>query len=188
MIDRSLFNIEDFLVDNTFQLYCAGKDKLCVSYWENYIKAHPEQEATINDAKRLYGILSGHKKPLNSQVNLMRERMDFDQKSFTVQIRKSYTWLKVAAAILLISGLALMYYSNTVSVKPIANLITNYSTNGAERKKITLPDGTVILLNAKSTLQLNKNFNVKNSLRIKYCFPAGALFSFKKPMSESNST
>ncbi|TCC92750.1 FecR family protein [Pedobacter hiemivivus] len=162
MIDRSLFNIEDFLVDNTFQLYCAGKDKLCISYWENYIKAHPEQEATINDAKRLYGILSGHKKPLNSQVDSMRERMDFDQESFTLQIRKSYTWLKVAAAILLISGIALVYYNNTVSVKPIANLVTNYSTNGAERKKITLPDGTLILLNARSTLQLNKNFNVKN--------------------------
>lgn len=162
MIDRSLFNIEDFLVDNTFQLYCAGKDKLCVTYWENYIKAHPEQEATINDAKRLYGILSGHKKPLNRQVDLMRERMDFDQESSVVPIRKPYTWLKIAAAILLISSIGLWYYNNTQIVKPIANLVTKYSTNGAERKKITLPDGTVILLNAKSTLQINKNFSVKN--------------------------
>jgi transmembrane sensor len=162
MIDRSLFNIEDFLVDNTFQLYCAGKDKLCITYWENYIKAHPEQEATINDAKRLYMILSGHKKPLNSQVDSIRQRMDFDQESFTVPIRKSYTWLKIAAAILLISSIVLVYHNNTQTLKPIANLVTNYKTNGAERKKITLPDGTVILLNAKSTLQLNKSFNVKN--------------------------
>lgn len=162
MIDRSLFNIEDFLVDNTFQLYCAGKDKLCVTYWENYIKAHPEQEATINEAKRLYMILSGHKKPLNSQVDQMKKKIEANDGSHDVTVQKSYTWLKIAAAILLISSIGLLYRNSVVTIKPIANLITNYNTSAAERKKITLPDGTVILLNAKSKLQLNKNFGINN--------------------------
>ncbi|WP_316814666.1 FecR family protein [Pedobacter nyackensis] len=162
MIDRSLFNIEDFLVDNTFQLYCAGKDKLCVTYWENYIKAHPEQEAIIMDAKRFYMILSGHKKPLNSQLELMKKEIMEEQQHLIVPIKRSYTWLKVAAVFLLISGILLFYTTNIGQKEPIKNLVTSYSTNGAERKKITLPDGTVIMLNAKSSLQLNKDFNINN--------------------------
>lgn len=160
MIDRSLFNIEDFLIDNTFQLYCAGKDKICISYWENYIKAHPEQEATINEAKRLYNILSGHKKPLNNQLEILKNSIKTEQEDSVAPAHRSYTWLKIAAAIFLISGMVLLYRNNYVQVKPIANLETSYRTNGAERKKITLPDGTVVLLNARSSLRLSSDFNV----------------------------
>ncbi|MDR6782120.1 transmembrane sensor [Pedobacter africanus] len=162
MIDRSLFNIEDFLVDNTFQLYCAGKDKLCIAYWEDYIKAHPEQEATINEAKRLYIILSGQKKPLNQQLDLLKNDVKPEVEENTVPLRRTYTWLKIAAVLLFVSGLVLVYRANLVQEKFIPNLVTNYHTNGAERKKITLPDGTVILLNAKSSIRLNKKFNIDN--------------------------
>lgn len=162
MIDRSLFNIEDFLVDNTFQLYCAGKDKLCVTYWENYIKAHPEQETTINEAKRFYMILSGHKKPLHSQLEFMKKEIMNEQGPVIVPMRKYYSWLKIAAVFLLISGIVVLYRNNIMHTQPIKDLVTNYSTNGAERKTITLPDGTVIVLNAKSSVQLNKDFNINN--------------------------
>ncbi len=162
MIDRSLFNIEDFLVDNTFQEYCAGKDKLCVTYWENYIKAHPEQESTINDAKRLYAILSGHKKPLNSQLELMKKELHEQEPPQIVPIKRYYKWLKVAAVFLIISAGVVWYKNNEIQTRPIQNLITSYNTGGAERKKIELPDGTVIMLNARSSLKINKDFNINN--------------------------
>jgi transmembrane sensor len=159
MIDHSLFHIEDFLVDNTFQLYCAGKDKRCIAYWENYIKAHPEQASTINEAKRLYSILSGHKKPLNSQLELLKNSIKTEQQDIVVPFRRSYTWLKIAAAIFLISGIVLLYRNYYEQVKPTVNGLSAYRTNGAEHKKITLPDGTLVLLNAKSSLQLGEDFN-----------------------------
>lgn len=162
MIDRSLFHIEDFLVDNTFQEYCAGKDKLCVTYWENYIKAHPEQESTINDAKRLYAILSGHKKPLNSQLELLKKELEEQEPSQIVPIKRYYGWLKIAAVFVLISGAVVWYKNSDRQTKPIENLITSYKTIGAERKKIILPDGTVIMLNARSSLEVNKDFNIDN--------------------------
>jgi transmembrane sensor len=162
MIDRSLFNVEDFLVDNTFQLYCAGKDKLCIAYWENYIKAHPEQKAIINEARRLYVILSGHKKPLNKQLDLIKENIQPQKEPDIIPMRRSYTWLKIAAAVLLVLGAGFLYRSTIQHTKPDVNLITHFSTKAGERKKITLPDCTVILLNSKSTLSLNKDFNVNN--------------------------
>lgn len=162
MIDRSLFNVEDFLVDNTFQLYCAGTDKLCISYWENYIKAHPEQETVIAEAKRLYVILSGNKKPLNRQVDLLKNTIEPQEEASIIPIRKNYMWLKIAAAIVVMVGVAVIFKNNPKDAIPKVSLITHFSTEGGEKKKITLPDGSVVLLNAKSVLTVDKNFNDKN--------------------------
>lgn len=161
MIDRSLFNVEDFLVDNTFQLYCAGTDKLCISYWENYIKAHPEQETTITEAKRLYVILSGHKKPLNQQVAHLKQNLQPHPENEAVPLYKNHLWLKVAASIIVVLAISVLYFNNLKKVEqPVKTLITHFSTQAGERKRITLPDGSVILLNAKSSITLSKEFNI----------------------------
>ena len=162
MIDRSLFNVEDFLVDNTFQLYCAGTDKLCITYWENYIKAHPEQETVIAEAKRLYVILSGNKKPLNKQVDLLMNNIEPQNEAGIIPINKNYMWLKIAAAVLLMVGIAVIFKNNPKETISNVSLVTHFSTKGGEKKKITLSDGSVVLLNAKSVLTLDKNFNEKN--------------------------
>lgn len=80
MVDRSKFNAEDFLVDSTFQQYCAGTDKLCIGYWEKYVNAHPEQAAVIAEAKKLYLILSGNKRPLTKQTESLKESMFPEEK------------------------------------------------------------------------------------------------------------
>jgi transmembrane sensor len=159
MIDRSLFNVEDFLVDNTFQLYCAGTDKLCITYWENYIKQHPEQDHVIKEARRLYTILSGNKKPLNQQIEVLRENLPLPEEQHIVPIRKNYTWLRVAAAVLLIAGLSILYKGRQQAPAIKKNLVAHFVTGGGERKKITLLDGSVVLLNAKSSLTVNEDFN-----------------------------
>ncbi|WP_316791258.1 FecR family protein [Pedobacter frigoris] len=159
MIDRSLFNVEDFLVDNTFQLYCAGTDKLCVTYWENYIETHPEQQAIIAEARRLYVILSGNKKPLNLQVEVLKENIE--HKNNIVPFQRKYNWLKIAAAILLLAGVSFFYFraGNKEGVKQ--SMVSNFTTKAGERKKIRLKDGSVIFLNAKSSLSIIKGFNEK---------------------------
>ena len=157
MIDRSLFNVEDFLVDNTFQLYCAGTDKRCVAYWENYIVAHPEQEVVITEARRLYVILSGNKKPLNVQTELLKEHIGHTNKG--VWIHKNYNWFKIAAAILLVVGASLLYKKGEYKQESRQSTVNNFITKAGERKRIALKDGTVILLNSKSSLSIIKGFN-----------------------------
>jgi transmembrane sensor len=159
MIDRSLFNVEDFLVDNTFQLYCAGTDKLCIAYWENYIKQHPEQTHIIKEARRLYTILSGNKKPLNQQLELLKENLPRPEEQHIIPIRKNYTWLRIAAAVILIAGVSILYRNSRQADIPKKNLIARFTTGGGERKKIILLDGSVVLLNAKSSLTVNEDFN-----------------------------
>ncbi|WP_426327467.1 FecR family protein [Pedobacter sp. R-06] len=158
MVDRSKFNTEDFLVDSTFQQYCAGTDKLCIGYWEKYINAHPEQAAVIAEAKKLYVILSGNKRPLNKQTESLKESMFSEEK--VVKLNR-YLWLKIAAALVLVIGSVLVYntyfkYNNT---KNALQEVYTFTTKSGERKKIKLQDGTSVLLNAKSSLSVTKGFN-----------------------------
>lgn len=158
MVDRSKFNAEDFLVDSTFQQYCAGTDKLCVGYWEKYINAHPEQAEVIAEAKKLYVILSGNKRQLNLKVESFKQEM-FPQQETSAKIR-SFLWLKIAAAIVVVLAATLLYlsYLNFKSGESTQEVFT-WATKSGERKKIKLQDGTVVLLNAKSTLSILKGFN-----------------------------
>lgn len=159
MMDRSQFNAEDFLVDSTFQQYCAGTDKLCIEYWEKYSSAHPEQAQTLAEAKNLYFILSGRKRPLNQQVANLKENLNQEVKQVKL---KKLLWLKVVAAIILIAGATYFYF------KPDSNALNGgsvtakvFTTKSGERKKIILPDGTTVLLNAKSSLSMGAEFNDK---------------------------
>jgi ferric-dicitrate binding protein FerR (iron transport regulator) len=159
MVDRSKFNAEDFLVDSTFQQYCAGTDALSIGYWEKYINAHPEQALVIAEAKKLYVILSGNKRPLNKQRENLAETM-FPVIE-TVKL-KSYGWLKIAAAVVLVLSSVLLYrlYFNKGNQNAVQQ-IYSFTTKSGERKKIILEDGTSVLLNAKSNLTITKGFNDK---------------------------
>lgn len=159
MVDRSLFNVEDFLVDNTFQLYCAGTDKLCIAYWENYIQQHPEQEVVIKEAKRLYVILSGNKKPLNRQMETLKNNMELSNKTLVSNRHSKYLWIKIAAAILLLLAAGIFYRSSIKEKSVNQEPVTSFATKGGERKRITLTDGSVILLNARSSLTVKECFN-----------------------------
>ncbi|WP_421941229.1 FecR family protein [Pedobacter sp.] len=159
MVDRSKFNAEDFLVDSTFQQYCAGTDKLCIEYWEKYVNAHPEQKQIIIEAKRLYFILSGNKRPLNAQVEQMKVNVLPPAK--VVRLARGKWWLKIAAAIALIGAITFLYRYYSVNQSITTTMEAKvFTTKSGERKKITLPDGSVILLNAKSSLAIGKEFNV----------------------------
>lgn len=158
MVDRSQFNAEDFLVDSTFQQYCAGTDKLCIEYWEKYRIAHPEQTEIIAEARKLYVILSGNKRQLNSQIENFKHQA-FPQSVKAVKMN-SVLWLKIAAVVVVVLGSVLLYvsYNNFKKSEPTKEVFT-WATKSGERKKIRLNDGTVVLLNARSSLSIIKGFN-----------------------------
>jgi len=157
MIDRSQFHAEDFLVDSTFQQFCAGTDKICVGYWEKYIAAHPEQANVIAEARRLHFILSGNKRPLNNQLESLKETYNGEN---SLKISSNYKWLKIAAAVLLVVGIGFLYRVYDAGKKESAvSIAITFKTKSGERKKITLPDGSTVLLNAQSSLSIGKEFN-----------------------------
>ncbi len=160
MIDKSKFEAEDFLIDTTFQHYCAGTDQLSIEYWTKYISQHPEQQKTIAEAEKLYRLLSGNKAKLNERILAFQE--SFEQVK-VVPLKSSRIWWSVAAAVLLIIGLGSIFFAEEKTA-PATVYAKTYQTKAGERKKIMLPDGSTVWLNSKSTLKLDENFNESNRL------------------------
>lgn len=159
-IDRTNFNAEDFLIDSSFQQYCAGTDALSVRYWEQYIAAHPGQQAVIEEARHLYRILSGNKPELNARLAAVEKKIN----RFAGRRILGNTWFRVAAVFVIVAsgiGLYLGLRHPVPGVYTEAPLAV-YTTSSGERKKIVLPDGTVVLLNAQSRLSVRKAFNGTN--------------------------
>lgn len=154
MIDRGKFEAEDFLIDATFQHYCAGTDRLSSEYWSKYILQHPEQQKTIAEAEKLYQLLSGNKSKLNERIIAFQE--SFEQVK-AVPLKSRRIWWGVAAAILITLGVGSVFF---IKDKPQPAIYADaYHTAAGERKKVLLPDGSTVWLNAKSVLKLDENFN-----------------------------
>lgn len=157
-------DVEDFLIDNTFQSYCAEENAQCVQYWEKYIASHPEQQETILKAKRLYHILAGHKKPIATELAALRQRILLEDTSVKTRIFPWKNILKVAAAVS-IMGFGYLWFTKTkevVSIEEPRNMsaqVTSYETKKGEKKVFTLFDGTRVTLNSESRLEVEDAFN-----------------------------
>lgn len=154
MTDRSKFEAEDFLIDSTFQQYCAGTNQLSVDYWKKYISQHPEQKKVIKQAENLYKMLSGNKAKLDEAVLNYQQSVNQNKPH-----RRLAIWWSAAASLLLIVGAAFYFGSTDKTINAISY---TYATKAGQKKEITLPDGSKVLLNAKSSIKLDKNFNQSN--------------------------
>lgn len=156
MIDRSKFEPEDFLIDTTFQHYCAGTDPLSEAYWTKYISQHPEQIEVITQAEKLYRLLSGNKAKLKQAVDTYKGSLN----DTSIKTKRLTPWLAIAASILVIIGASAYYFWKE---KPQTVVYAGtYYTPAGQRKQFVLPDGSTIWLNAKSSIKLDKDFNKTN--------------------------
>ena len=54
------FEMEDFVLDKSFQNYCLEKTPEDVAFWQNWITEHPGKSETIRQAREIYIALNGN--------------------------------------------------------------------------------------------------------------------------------
>ena len=158
---------------------CTSEEILEVHKW---IAANENEEAL----KSLIDDLLNHK---NSETEIAPNRdkellwqsieQDINRKQFEVNkpaaenqpkaINPIFTFSKVAAAIVLLLGVfsVLYFYNNEEKIEqPIAKVFSEISTVSGQKKNITLPDGTKVILNSSSSISFEKEFLKSNERRI----------------------
>lgn len=55
--DFTLYEVEDFVFDESFQHWVNRSDKTAVDFWENYVQEYPHKEQTLQAARELVLIL-----------------------------------------------------------------------------------------------------------------------------------
>jgi ferric-dicitrate binding protein FerR (iron transport regulator) len=151
-MDYTHYTLADFLADESFQAYALGTDPEQVAFWRNWLVLHPEKAYDADHAVELLQFMSTARKPAEpglkeEEWEKMRSRLA--QPNIVVNHNLGRTrWLRYAAALtgllLLASGwLWTTGYFTTV----------RYTTAYGETREVTLPDSSVVVLNANSSLR-----------------------------------
>ncbi len=147
---------EDFLMDDTFKQYCEGSNTKCINFWVDWIAKHPEKHKTVYVAKKLYKVLSGDLKPVNQQLDYLNSMILPVAK--TKSFRRMHYGIAASIFVVILLGLIYLNYSKP---KDQLQYAENFVAKKGEKKKIVLPDGTLVYLNGDSKIELGKNFDQK---------------------------
>ncbi len=154
------FTSEDFIEDALFREWVMNPNVEQEKYWDEWILTHPEKKDDFDTAKMILSGLKYQKLPkLDSKKEIIWEQIETTigpKQTIFKQIRRPtlIPWLvSIAASIFLV-----LYFfinnNNTIQIELV----------NAEVKSITLPDLSVIDINAKSSVNFkNKNF-IKNRI------------------------
>ncbi len=172
------YEVEDFLLDTSFQEYCMGTNEEAVHFWQKWLREHPEKFETAEQARTLYLLLNGNstntqfaedKKKFRTAIEplLYNQTITNERKKHEGIIRKLFFSKKklavaAAACILIAAGLGVVLnqknsHNNTIT-SSAENIIV---TKIGEHKNIQLPDGSKLVLNERSSVQFSKDFNNK---------------------------
>ncbi|WP_339751511.1 FecR family protein [Algoriphagus aquimarinus] len=182
-MDKSNFSAEDFVLDSDFREWILYPNNQRNVRWELYLEKYPDRikeiqiarELVLNlpktdhqikedeiaslwtkiDAKLVDQVSEDSEKsaiPINSQATIKRYTKESGQRKF------NYPLLKIAAIILLAALLGFLYYSLPEREVPQEINWLSYSTKPGVKSSVTLSDGSVVKLNAGSSIRYVQNF------------------------------
>lgn len=174
------YEMEDFILDNSFQNYCLGKNQEDVAFWQDWITNHPDKAETIQLVREIYISLNGNHNAeqfaadRNEFIRITEKHISETTQNYNSEpvksvnispLRKIVLYGSVAAAVLIGVFYFTKFRSFTYTKPGLKNLtvdnITKVSKQG-ERKSFQLPDGSIVMLNAESVIHIDENFNTRN--------------------------
>lgn len=175
-MDYTDYSPEDFLSDESFLNYCFNKNQADVSFWESWIRNHPEKLGVFNEARETCFKLSIRLSPEEKErewkklqasvytANTMEETGGYEgagkQERGKSPVHRLLPVMAALAAVgIFIFGIKVFNESFELRHRKQVTNYTAYTTGIGERRTVTLPDGTNILLNANSRMDVPADYN-----------------------------
>ena len=147
--------IEDLIVDLDFIRWVINPTSEDITFWEQWIKDHPDKEGIVEEARQMVIII-------HERIYSMPDGEIIDNSKATVfrQIRKSKNRSYILR-MTLAAGLTIIIISFTILLLQIFsdNQHFYYETAYGETRRIILPDNSVVTLNANSSLKVPENWS-----------------------------
>jgi ferric-dicitrate binding protein FerR (iron transport regulator) len=161
MLPKDLTEL-DLLLDDTFLQYIRRNNDGAVEKWETYISQHPEIREKVAAAVELYYNINTSEAETDkaTQLNRLQQAVKATPPTRVRRIHwQSYAG-RAAAAVLLLAGLTLLWKKRQPNTTPVTFLV--YSSDWGQRKMLTLPDGSAVLLNANTTVRIPSDYGNKH--------------------------
>jgi len=150
-MNYSEFDAADFAADASFRAWVL--DESDAAFWESWISAHPEKEGALQQARALVLALRFRTNEVSmEEMDAVKDHIDqlLDEpviKKNNVGPRKPWRYAMAAAAAGLLLFAGVRYVQQNESVENIY-----VQTGFGETKMVQLPDGSLVQLNANSSL------------------------------------
>ena len=150
----SNYDLIDFLKDERFVKWVRNGDDYSNEFWKNWMDIHPEKTKTILRAKEIIESIQYSKKYKTDQEKFSQLFEDILKSKKTKRFNPYNVLLKVAAVfiIALISYFLIYKIDNDQSIKSDVLTLVKSSQKG-EKILFKLPDGSLVKLNAGSTIK-----------------------------------
>ena len=150
----------DFAQDPGFIRWVRTPDAANVAFWQDFLDQHPEQQAAVVEARHLLTSLrfrtyvpeTDRQLATKARIDVAYARREYPLTQGERTVAGSYWRGRVAASLaavlLLVAGY--WFYQRT---RPVS-----YQTGYGQIQRVTLPDSSVVVLNANSTLTLGTDW------------------------------
>ena len=154
------YQLQDFIADQSFEEWVNHPTRESNLFWEKWLETHPHQKETIKNAQLVLKSLKFKDKNIIDNPNKVLNRIQQsiqENRAYTIKslpTRTIYPWRAMVAAasvLLLISVFWLLFRSQ--------EKIQNYQTEFGQTQEITLPDGSIVVLNVNSQLHFSENWD-----------------------------
>jgi ferric-dicitrate binding protein FerR (iron transport regulator) len=150
------YTLSDLVTDEDFQQWVKNPDAASDAFWQDWLVRYPEKEAYVQQARTLLSAIDFAKTPLAEidQAGMLKNifaRIQEEPASMPLypgDRNRWRRWMSVAAMLVGLLTTGVVYYT---AFRP-GRMIT-YTTDYGDSQTITLPDGSLVTLNAHSTLR-----------------------------------
>ncbi len=158
---------EDFILDESFREYILGSSETSVSFWNNWIETHPEQQDEIRKARQILITLFNHHKidvkvDKNQSLAELLAKIEYEEELSENRMRKLPGWAKIAAVIFFSIGMGWLW--NLAYDKLLINETLTFNeiiVPIGEKSQIVLSDGTHVWINSGSRFKYPVSFGKK---------------------------
>jgi transmembrane sensor len=157
--DYNAYTLADLINDEAFILWVLQPDESLNTYWQNIQKAYPALNPSIVSAREIVLSMRFETDSLSAPE---QQQLWQNIAAKTVLVKKTGKiipmWYRYAAAAVVVGILCCIGILYSVNQK------VNFETPYGELKNITLPDGSIVTLNANSNIKYDKNWD-KDEIR-----------------------
>lgn len=152
------YTVEDFVQDPSFRQWVLDHTPDSKAFWESWVLQNPEQKETINLAKSMILGLRIKEIPVSTHdIERGIEHILAQTESYETPVVSIFqrSWFRIAAAIALFVSVGLWW---TLSKAPKDNFTEGVVNTETQSKKVTLPDGSTVVLEKNSEIHYAKDF------------------------------
>jgi len=170
-MNYSRYTARDFVLDEYFQAWVFEQPASHENFWQNWLEEHPDKKDEVEEARELLLSLSFAQAEVSQeQVSALKARLMHKivapKPKANAQPKEriiTFAYWQWAASFSILLLTSILLYFTVISTEDTLSYYTGYG----EIQELVLPDGSLVTLNANSSLQFDADWHAQSDRKVK---------------------